>query len=60
MPNHPKPEHDPTDPIPDPEPASPSLDQPDAGVFHHQPGNNPIKPSNLPTSDQQKTSQKHP
>jgi hypothetical protein len=28
------------DPIPNPEPASPSLDEPDAGVFHH----NPAKP----------------
>jgi Methyltransferase domain len=27
----------PPDPIPDPEPASPSLDQPDPGVFHHDP-----------------------
>jgi len=25
------------DPIPDPEPASPSLDEPDPGVFHHDP-----------------------
>jgi len=25
------------DPIPDPEPASPSLDEPDPGVFHHTP-----------------------
>jgi hypothetical protein len=30
----------PLDPIPNPEPASPSLDQPDPGVFHH----NPTKP----------------
>jgi hypothetical protein len=29
------------DPIPNPEPASPSLDEPDPGVFHH----NPTKPS---------------
>ena len=25
------------DPVPDPEPASPSLPEPDPGVFHHQP-----------------------
>jgi hypothetical protein len=27
----------PPDPIPDPEPAVPSLDEPDPGVFHHEP-----------------------
>jgi hypothetical protein len=27
----------PADPIPDPEPAVPSLDEPDPGVFHHEP-----------------------
>jgi hypothetical protein len=27
----------PSDPIPDPEPAVPSLDEPDPGVFHHEP-----------------------
>lgn len=27
------------DPVPDPEPASPSLPIPDPGVFHHEPGN---------------------
>jgi hypothetical protein len=26
------------DPVPDPEPASPSLPGPDLGVFHHEPG----------------------
>jgi hypothetical protein len=26
------------DPVPDPEPASPSLPEPDPGVFHHEPG----------------------
>ncbi|MDE1176194.1 MAG: hypothetical protein PW789_06245 [Edaphobacter sp.] len=26
------------DPIPNPEPAAPSLDEPDPGVFHHEPG----------------------
>ena len=26
-----------TDPLPNPEPAAPSLDQPDPGVFHHVP-----------------------
>ena len=26
------------DPLPDPEPEVPSLDQPDSGVFHHEPG----------------------
>jgi hypothetical protein len=25
------------DPIPNPEPATPSLDEPDPGVFHHDP-----------------------
>jgi len=41
------PKHDPAthreveDPIPDPEPAGPSLDEPDSGVFHHD----PTKPS---------------
>jgi hypothetical protein len=28
----------PLDPLPDPEPAAPSLPQPDPGVFHHDPG----------------------
>ena len=27
----------PDDPLPDPEPAAPSLDFPDPGVFHHDP-----------------------
>jgi Methyltransferase domain len=35
----------PPDPIPDPEPVSPSLDEPDPGVFHHDPGP-PAKPHN--------------
>jgi hypothetical protein len=30
-----------SDPIPNPEPASPSLDEPDAGVFHHDPSKPP-------------------
>lgn len=34
------------DPIPNPEPAVPSLDQPDAGVFHHQPP--PVEPGDGP------------
>lgn len=34
----------PPDPIPNPEPAPPSLDQPDPGVFHHDP-----KPSQRPS-----------
>jgi SAM-dependent methyltransferase len=29
------------DPVPDPEPATPSLPEPDPGVFHHQPGDPP-------------------
>ena len=33
--------HEVEDPIPDPEPASPSLDQPDPGVFHHDPAKPP-------------------
>lgn len=28
---------EPRDPIPNPEPVSPSLDEPDPGVFHHDP-----------------------
>ncbi len=28
----------PPDPIPDPEPIAPSLEEPDAGVYHHEPG----------------------
>lgn len=30
--------HLPDDAIPDPEPAAPSLPEPDPGVFHHEPG----------------------
>jgi hypothetical protein len=30
-----------SDPIPNPEPVSPSLDEPDAGVFHHDPSKPP-------------------
>jgi hypothetical protein len=41
----------PNDPIPDPEPISPSLDQPDPGVFHHTPAN-PSKPTHPHTSSQ--------
>jgi ubiquinone/menaquinone biosynthesis C-methylase UbiE len=33
------------DPVPDPEPASPSLPEPDPGVFHHEPGISPPHPS---------------
>jgi hypothetical protein len=29
------------DPIPNPEPATPSLDEPDPGVFHHNPTRQP-------------------
>jgi hypothetical protein len=36
----PTPDHPPTDPLPNPEPAAPSLDQPDPGVFHRV----PVKP----------------
>ena len=36
-PQKPKPPY-PPDPVPDPEPASPSLPEPDPGVFHHNPG----------------------
>jgi hypothetical protein len=35
-PQRPKIAHAP-DPVPDPEPASPSLPEPDPGVFHHEP-----------------------
>lgn len=30
--------HFPGDAIPDPEPAAPSLPEPDPGIFHHEPG----------------------
>jgi hypothetical protein len=44
----PKPEHPPPgttpDPIPNPEPAPPSLDEPDPGVFHHDPQKPDQKP----------------
>ncbi|WP_158943013.1 hypothetical protein [Granulicella sp. S190] len=36
-----QPWHNPIDPIPNPEPASPSLDEPDPGVFHHDPAKPP-------------------
>jgi hypothetical protein len=36
LPHHPEPSLTP-DPIPNPEPASPNLDEPDPGVFHHDP-----------------------
>ena len=32
------------DPVPNPEPASPSLSEPDPGVFHHEPGESPTVP----------------
>jgi hypothetical protein len=35
------------DPIPDPEPAAPSLPAPDLGVFDHEPGQPHHKPSPL-------------
>jgi hypothetical protein len=35
------------DPIPNPEPAAPSLDQPDPGVFHHD----PARPAEVPRND---------
>lgn len=38
------PEHNPEDAIPDPEPAAPSLPEPDPGVFHHDPAT-PGKPT---------------
>jgi hypothetical protein len=37
---------EPPDPIPDPEPASPSLDEPDPGVFHHDPVRPCLPPAN--------------
>jgi hypothetical protein len=38
------------DPLPDPEPASPSLPGPDPGVFHRDPGNpQPAEPEDAPT-----------
>jgi hypothetical protein len=36
----------PPDPLPNPEPSVPSLDQPDPGVFHHD----PVKPQPDTTS----------
>jgi hypothetical protein len=37
--------HPPADPLPNPEPSVPSLDEPDPGVFHHEPVNphTPVK-----------------
>lgn len=32
------------DPLPNPEPASPSLPAPDPGVFHHEPAATPSSP----------------
>jgi DNA-binding HxlR family transcriptional regulator len=44
-PKHDPAKHEVEDPIPDPEPASPSLDHPDPGVFHHDPAKSaPQKP----------------
>jgi SAM-dependent methyltransferase len=38
------------DPVPDPEPASPSLPEPDPGVFHHDPDSSPAEqPSSTPS-----------
>jgi len=42
--------HDPNDPLPDPEPAVPSLPGPDLGVYHHEP-QQPEKPG---SGDQEK------
>ena len=36
-----RPSHTIPDPVPNPEPASPSLSGPDPGVFHHEPGDPP-------------------
>ncbi len=38
-------EHLPSDPLPDPEPAAPSLDTPDPGVYHHEPAPTTKKPN---------------
>jgi SAM-dependent methyltransferase len=48
-PQKPKTPH-PLDPVPDPEPASPSLPEPDPGVFHHEPDERTCTPvkSNAP------------
>jgi Methyltransferase domain len=37
------------DPLPDPEPASPSLPGPDPGVFHHEPGDPPATAPDPPS-----------
>ena len=42
--------HYPPDPVPDPEPPSPSLAEPDPGVFHHDVA--PPKPTCQPASDE--------
>ena len=43
-PHHERPaDHLPGDALPDPEPAAPSLPQPDPGVFHHEPAQAPLK-----------------
>ncbi len=47
----------PPDPIPAQEPVAPSLDEPDPGVFHHDPGS-PAKSPNSPLPHQQKTTAK--
>ena len=39
------------DPLPDPEPAAPSLPEPDPGVFHHEPGE-PTEEAEEEESDQ--------
>ena len=50
------PSHPLDDPLPDPEPSVPSLDQPDPGVFHHD----PVKPDQLPNQAPRFTTTSHP
>jgi hypothetical protein len=45
----------PADPLPNPEPAAPSLDQPDSGVFRHL----PVKPPQPSQSKHQNRSTSH-
>lgn len=49
----------PADPIPNPEPAPPSLDEPDPGVFHHEP-TRPREDAGSPSLDTSKESPEKP
>lgn len=60
-PSHDRPAgHLPSDALPDPEPAPPSLDEPDPGVFHHEPGTSAPQPSSRAQTPQASTSAQGP